>query len=408
MGVIDVYCGAVQLRILEPRRHPQVVGIAQQEHRRHVAHQHPQPVDDERPLHLTALRQPGAGGGVRREAQHQGPGVHLLRRQVDVPVTEVLVRAVAQLLELRGLAPQQDVPQQQEQPGTLALQVAVQNPQLRLDDGLGKIVTVRLLHVAAAVGHVETVDDELHAAVQVDRSIVEQGLGGGQVHLPDRLPGPGALLDDHHVGRGGGAQGNVLRRVGTVRPIPARGRVAHGPALLQVAQQGAYLAAERRLRRGLRRRHVSLGRGQLGVGERELEHRALELIQQYVDVVGIDPAALGRALEEVLRMADDELVDRRRRRDQQRQRGGGAAPRAAGLLPTPRDGAGESGQDRGVQTPDVDAQLQRGGGDHAGQLAGPQAALDGAPLPRQVAAAIGGHLDGMPVARAAAVVAVTA
>ena len=345
MGVIDVYRGTLQLGVPEPRGNPQVVGIAQQEHRSHVAHQHPQPVDDERPLGVTALRQPGAGHGGGREAQHQRPRVHLLRWQVDLPVTEVLVRAEAQLSELRGLAPQQDVPQQQVQPGTLALQVAPQDLQLRLDDRFGKVAAVRRLHVAAPVSHVEPGDDELRAAMQVDCAVVEQRLGGGQVHLSDRAPDPGALLHDHHVGGAGGTQRDVLGRVGTVRPVPAAGRVAHRPAPFQVVQQGAHFVAERRPVHRSRRRWAGVGGVQLGIGERELEQRALELIQQHVDVVGIDPAALGRTLEEVLRMADDELVDRRRRRDQERQRSAGAAPGASGLLPAPRDGAGESGQD---------------------------------------------------------------
>ena len=126
------------------------------------------------------------------------------------------------------------------------------------------------------------------------------------------------------------------------------------------------------------------------VAIRQLENRALELVQQDVDVVRIDVARLRGGAEQILGMADDELVDRRRGGDQDRQRDFGRAARSARLLPAGGDGAGEPGHHRRVQPADVDAQLQRVGRHHPPQRPVAQPAFDTAPLVREVAAAIGG------------------
>ena len=49
--------------------------------------------------------------------------------------------------------------------------------------------------------------------------------------------------------------------------------------------------------------------------ERELERRALDVIDENVQVVWIDQRALRRRIEEVRGMADDELIKRSARRD---------------------------------------------------------------------------------------------
>ena len=54
--------------------------------------------------------------------------------------------------------------------------------------------------------------------------------------------------------------------------------------------------------------------------ERQLERRALDVIDEDVQVVGIDERALGRRVEEIRRVADDELIERRAARHQHRRR----------------------------------------------------------------------------------------
>ena len=57
----------------------------------------------------------------------------------------------------------------------------------------------------------------------------------------------------------------------------------------------------------------------VGAAERQLEGRALHVVDQDVQVVGVDERVLGRGVEEVGRMAHDVLVDRRRRRHHHRR-----------------------------------------------------------------------------------------
>jgi hypothetical protein len=49
----------------------------------------------------------------------------------------------------------------------------------------------------------------------------------------------------------------------------------------------------------------------LAGGERQLERRALHVVHEDVQVVGIDERVLGRGVEEIRRVAHDELIDRR-------------------------------------------------------------------------------------------------
>ena len=122
--------------------------------------------------------------------------------------------------------------------------------------------------------------------------------------------------------------------------------------------------------------------------ERQLERRALHVIDEDVQVVGIDERVLGRGVEEERRVPHHELIDRRARRHHHRRRLPGAAAGAAGALPRRGNRAGIAGHHAHVERADVDAELERVGRDHAAHLPGAQALLDLAPAQRQIAAAI--------------------
>ena len=66
------------------------------------------------------------------------------------------------------------------------------------------------------------------------------------------------------------------------------------------------------------------------------------MVQQDVQVVGVDERVLGRGVEEVRRVADDELIDRRAAGDEDRGRSRRAAAGAARALPGRGDRAGVS------------------------------------------------------------------
>ena len=87
-------------------------------------------------------------------------------------------------------------------------------------------------------------------------------------------------------------------------------------------------------------------------------------------------------------MVDDVLVDRRARRHEDRDARALPPARPTELLPRPRHRTRIAGQDRHVQPPDVDAELERIGRDDAEDLPVAQAVLDGPALRRQVAAAV--------------------
>ena len=107
-----------------------------------------------------------------------------------------------------------------------------------------------------------------------------------------------------------------------------------------------------------------------------------------MEVVRVDEPVLRRAVEQVLRVRREELVDRRRRADERREARAGAASGSTHLLPGAGDRAGVADADRRIERADVDAQLQRVRGDHAAHAPVAQPGLDLVALVRQVAAAV--------------------
>ena len=123
-------------------------------------------------------------------------------------------------------------------------------------------------------------------------------------------------------------------------------------------------------------------------GKRQLERRALDVIDEDVQVVGIDQRPLRRAIEEIRRVADNELIERRAARDEDGGRPAGAATRASRPLPGGGNRAGIPGHHRHVERADVDAELERVGRHHRADRTLAQALLDLAAPVRQVPATV--------------------
>ncbi len=107
----------------------------------------------------------------------------------------------------------------------------------------------------------------------------------------------------------------------------------------------------------------------------------------------IEDRRLHRAVEELVGMAAEELVERVLAGDVDRE------PPAAPPRPPPHllergDGAGEGDDDRGVEGADVDAELERARGDDGEQLAFGELALELVTLLGGVARAVGGDALG--------------
>ncbi len=88
-----------------------------------------------------------------------------------------------------------------------------------------------------------------------------------------------------------------------------------------------------------------------------------------VGVVGVEDVGLDRLAEQGLGVVDEVGVERVVARDQHAERVAAAASGPAHLLPEGRAGAGEAGEQHGVEPGDVDAELERVGGGQPGEPA---------------------------------------
>ena len=161
-------------------------------------------------------------------------------------------------------------------------------------------------------------------------------------------------VDDHEVVRRDRPQADGVGRIRLVGPGPlavGRGRAGagpmHEPLLGQDAENLLHVVPAERLRRR----------------ERQLERRALDVIDEDVQVVGIDERALGRRVEEIRRVADDELIERRAAGHHHRRRAARPPPGAARALPRGGNRARIAGHHGHVERADVDAELERVGRD---------------------------------------------
>ena len=122
--------------------------------------------------------------------------------------------------------------------------------------------------------------------------------------------------------------------------------------------------------------------------QRQLEGRALQMVQEDDQVVGVDVGTLRTLLEEVARMGDDVLIERARAGDEDGRGHALATSGPAHLLPGAGNGAGESGQHGRAHLTDVHPQFEGVGGNHGAHPTLAQAGFDGPPFFRQIASTI--------------------
>ena len=237
--------------------------------------------------------------------------------------------------------------------------------------GVGVVVDVDLADVGLLLVPVEAVDVVLLAAVHVDRLVVDEQRRRRAVDLADdaRLR---ALLDDDEVVDGRRAQADALGREGLGHPVVAAAGL-HEHALVgeQLEQLGASPAPNSSPSsngssnaahfRWLMRTSRLSGSTRPASGD---------VSKRYS---GCDATYWLSGDDDATSTANDEPV---------------AAARAADLLPGARERARVAGEHRRIEPADVDAQLERVRRDDAADAPVAQAALDGAPLVRQIAAAV--------------------
>ena len=130
----------------------------------------------------------------------------------------------------------------------------------------------------------------------------------------------------------------------------------------------------------------------LGGRERQLERGALHVVDEDVQVVGIDQRVLGRGIEEIRGIADNELIERRAAGDEHGRRPTAPSSRTSGSLPRGGDRPGVTGHDTDVERADVDAELQRVGRDDRAHAPLAQPFFNLAAALRQVTTAIAPNL----------------
>ena len=210
--------------------------------------------------------------------------------------------------------------------------------------GVGVVVDVDLVDVGLALVPLEPVHVVLDRLVDVDRALVDEHLGAEQVDLAEDARSVGRRVDDHDVLRGRGPQRDLRCREVLARPVPAP---------VAGLSDVAFLGQERQQVVG-RRRPEHLARL-----ERQLERRRPQMREQDVQVVRVEPGLLRRVVEQELRVVDDVLVDRRARGDEHRDAGALPPAGPTELLPRGGDRSRIAGEDRHVQSADVDAELER-------------------------------------------------
>ena len=354
-----------------------VARVAHQQQLRDLAHgvRHPHHAV---PAVVAAERQ--RGHELPRDRQPVRRRVHLALGKVELARPDVLVRVELDLLEPHDARHDVHVAVRRERPGPLARRGGrVERRDAAVRDGVGVVVAVDVPDVRLAALEVELLHLVQPALHDVDGLLVEDLERGVEVGLPDHARRVGLVHDDEVVRRHR-AQADRVGRVRLVRPVPVAGRILGRAGLAEVHEALFRQDAEDLLQ--------VLPAVRLGGRERQLERGALDVIDQDLQVVGVDEGVLGRRVEEVRRVADHELVERRARRHHHRRRPARPPPGPAEPLPRRRDRARVARQHRDVERADVDAELERVGRHDAAHGPVAQPFLDLAPPVRQVAAAV--------------------
>ncbi len=135
------------------------------------------------------------------------------------------------------------------------------------------------------------------------------------------------------------------------------------------------------------------------VSQRELVRRARDLGPGDERVVGVHDHRFGRPVQQLRRVAGVPLVELVVTGNEHRGRASVGATGAADLLPHRRQRSREAVEHHRVERPDVDAELERAGGDDPAELAVRELRLELASLGGEVAGAVCGHRGRVSVLR---------
>ena len=320
-------------------------------------------------------RTSGGSAPLSRSRQHvpERLGDEALLGQLEGDDVDRLLLGDRDPLEGDHLLGHRDLAEVELDPGDLAL---LADP---FDVDLGLLFRPRV-PVAVEAGDdrpplvdVEPLDLVGAAEVEVDRAGVDRGEGALGLDQAEHLPRV-ALDHRDRVGRGRAQRRSARRRTRCAAAAACPPARRSSPAASSRSARSRQPVAEDLV---------------VGVGQRQLVGGGDQVPGGDLLVGVVEDRRLDRPLEELLRVAAEELVERVLAGDVDGEPAP-APPRPAPHLPQAGDGAGEGDADRRVELADVDPQLERVGRDHRQQLAARQPRLDLAPLLRRVAAAVGG------------------
>ena len=193
-----------------------------------------------------------ASSGRKRRGQRLGielppqrGGMHLLVRQFDVAVADVLVGVVADLLVAGDPAYQVHLAVSGHRVRGAGLREALENSQPAVVDGLGVVIGTGRAHEGLASLPVESLDLPCARLDQVDGALVEGHRRAAVVDFGEHLLAAVGDVDDHEVALGNAAQADRGRRIAVRGPVPAPVLVMQYLFLAQVLQHlFDWLAAE--------------------------------------------------------------------------------------------------------------------------------------------------------------------
>ena len=258
------------------------------------------------------------------------------------------------------------------------LTLDVQQAQADIQVAVGVVAHIHLPDEGLAGVEIQLFHLILLCLVHVDGVLVQQHRHGEAIHLADHavLERVGDVDDHEILFRRRAAQADLAGREVLRRPVVAPVHVADNARVLDVAEQllGAGGIAEA----------VAVLKGQF-------ESRALEVAEEDVQVVRIEQRVFRRLAQEIIRVADDVLIDGSGGRNVEDDARPLSAACTTCLLPGAGDGARVAAEHAGIQRADVNAQFEGVGGDHRVDVARAQALLDLAALRGQIAAAVAPH-----------------
>src|SRR6266704_560630 len=242
---------------------------------------------------------------------------------------------------------------------------------LGVADGVGVVVDVDALHVGFAFLEVEMFDVVLLATMNVNGFCVENNESTGEIHFADDS-GCASDIDDYEIVAAYGPQADGIGGIGLLRPM----------IIFSGEMKKTGLGEPRaKIREIYITELFARSNGQF-------ERGAFQMIDEDFQIVRLDESVLRSVAEKIVGVSNDELVERRRGSHEHGAGASTAAASTAGTLPGGGDGAGISGHDDGIQRANINAELERAGGNHATDFSVAEAAFNFASFVRKVAAAV--------------------